>query len=107
MRRVQEGCNALIFFFSPFSLALRTSISGDLPSGLGSQSQLTYLSLIGNHLTGSIPETIGMSRGLKLLDLSFNKLSGAVPASLAALSQLKVGIRTRIFRARVFVALVL
>ena len=65
------------------------NLTGTLPAGLGSLTQLRYLDLSGNNLSGDIPATLGNLTELYYLDLSANQLSGATP-DLSALTNLVV-----------------
>ncbi|MED6204343.1 hypothetical protein PIB30_008158 [Stylosanthes scabra] len=64
------------------------SITGSIPSTLGSLTNLTALFLSDNNLTGLVPDTLGQLSALSVLDLSRNSLTGAMPASLALLVNL-------------------
>ncbi|MQL84276.1 hypothetical protein Taro_016779 [Colocasia esculenta] len=66
----------------------RCSVSGAIPSSLGTAASLTELHLSENSLTGSIPATLGNLSNLAVLNLSGNSLSGSVPVSLGSLSNL-------------------
>lgn len=55
------------------------SLSGPIPSTLGSLTALTSLSLASNSLTGSIPTTFTSLSSLATLDLHSNQLSGTFP----------------------------
>ncbi len=70
-------------------LRLRVNnLSGVLPDGLGSLSELTSLEMGSNTLSGTIPATLGNLTKLTVLELSFNELTGTIPATLANLTQL-------------------
>ena len=62
-------------------------LSGEVPSELGSLSNLESLDLSSNELTG-IPGEFGNLSNLKSLDLSSNELTG-IPAELGSLSNLE------------------
>ncbi|CAL4957237.1 unnamed protein product [Urochloa decumbens] len=66
------------------------SFTGAIPPSFGNLSQLTKLSLVGNHLEGSIPAGIGNNPNLKFLSIGGNNLSGLLPPSLYNLSSLNV-----------------
>lgn len=52
------------------------SLTGTLPSSLGSLSRLTHLTLHDNELTGGIPSTFGSLANLQELNLGDNRLTG-------------------------------
>ncbi len=58
------------------------SLTGSIPSSLGSLSRLTHLNLSSNSLTGEIPEEIGQLSDLVELRLSGNSLTGCIPLPL-------------------------
>ncbi|KAF8034781.1 hypothetical protein BT93_C0946 [Corymbia citriodora subsp. variegata] len=64
-----------------------TSLSGQLPSSIGSLNLLGKLSIKDCHFSGSIPSSISNLTLLVVLDLSNNTLSGRIP-SLENLTQL-------------------
>ena len=64
-------------------------LTGEIPPGLGSLSNLEELILIENHLTGRIPTELGGLANLILLNLYGNQLSGEIPTELATLSNLR------------------
>lgn len=65
------------------------SLSGEIPSELGSLTNLKRLSLFSNSLRGEIPEELGDLTNLKRLDLGSNRLSGKVPSKLGGLPNLE------------------
>ena len=70
---------ATIPFFSPFFLFLFFlffSLSGTIPSALGSLERVQTLILKYNFLVGKIPTNFGNLKKITLLDLSFNALTG-------------------------------
>ncbi|XP_055801268.1 protein STRUBBELIG-RECEPTOR FAMILY 3-like isoform X2 [Solanum dulcamara] len=71
-------------------LACRISnaFTGSIPNSLSSLSQLSAMSLNGNHLTGEIPDSFQGLTALINLDLSSNNLSGSLPPSVGNLSSL-------------------
>ena len=64
-------------------------LSGQIPTELGSLSNLENLILWGNELTGTIPTELGSLANLEQLDLSQNQLSGAIPTELGSLANLE------------------
>ena len=58
------------------------SLTGNIPSSIGSLDELTHLNLSSNSLTGEIPEQIGRLSNLEELRLSGNSLTGCIPLSL-------------------------
>ncbi len=67
----------------------RNQLSGEIPAGLGSLSNLTELYLSFNQLTGEIPAELGSLSNLQGLWLQRNQLSGEIPAELGSLSNLR------------------
>ncbi|XP_021736803.1 probable LRR receptor-like serine/threonine-protein kinase At4g20940 [Chenopodium quinoa] len=62
--------------------------AGSLPSGIGSLASLQNLTCSGNNISGPIPDSISGLTSLESLDLSRNSLSGPLPASLTKLGSL-------------------
>ena len=54
-------------------------LTGEIPSELGSLTNLTHLRLDGNQLSGEIPSELGRLMKLEVLYLSGNLLTGCVP----------------------------
>ncbi len=72
------------------SLSLRdNTLTGAIPPELGSLAQLQSLSLGSNALTGAIPTELGSLAQLQSLSLRDNTLTGAIPPELGSLAQLK------------------
>ena len=67
----------------------RNQLTGAIPAELGNLSNLTWLRLWDNHLTGEIPAELGGLSHLSTLTLSYNQLSGEIPAELGNLSKLR------------------
>ncbi len=65
------------------------SLSGTLPSELGSLSNLQDLSLEENSLSGTLPSELGSLSNLQVLNLDRNSLSGTLPSELGSLSNLQ------------------
>ncbi|KAI9107991.1 hypothetical protein K1719_020864 [Acacia pycnantha] len=64
------------------------NLTGKLPSSLWNLSSLPNLDMAYNHLEGSIPEEIGLLKNLKILSAVSNHFSGALPHSLFNMSSL-------------------
>ncbi len=64
-------------------------LSGPLPSGLGSLSEMRRLYLRSNQLTGPIPLELGSLTNLISLIISDNRLTGSIPPELGNLSNLE------------------
>ena len=64
-------------------------LSGQIPTELGSLSNLENLVLWGNELTGTIPTKLGSLANLELLSVSDNQLTGTIPTELGSLVKLK------------------
>ena len=63
-------------------------LTGSIPSELGNLSNLEWLSLWNNELTGAIPQELGNLSALTLLRLEWNELTGTIPAQLGNLTNL-------------------
>jgi hypothetical protein len=66
------------------------SLSGPLPTRIGSFSYMTYLNLAGNSLNGNLPFTLGNLSRLEILYLQANRLTGTIPTELGSLSSLNI-----------------
>ena len=64
------------------------SLSGEIPTELGSLVSLTELSLNDNQLSGEIPTEFGNLTALENLDIGASELSGEMPAELGNLTSL-------------------
>ena len=64
------------------------SLTGTIPSSIGSLTSLQYLKLKTNNLNGTIPSSIGSLTSLTTLDLQFNQLTGTIPSSFSNLISL-------------------
>lgn len=63
-----------------------SSMSGTLPSSIGTLAYLRTLSLISNTIGGTLPSEIGMLRSLEYLNLEHNDyLTGTIPSEIGAL----------------------
>lgn len=60
------------------------SLSGGIPSTIGTYTQLLFLSLSANQLGGTIPSQLSSLSLLQHLDLSRNLLTGTIPAKLSS-----------------------
>ena len=58
------------------------SLSGSIPSELGTLFELTHLNLSANSLTGAIPAELGWLSNLEEIRLSGNRLTGCIPLAL-------------------------
>ena len=67
----------------------KNGLSGELPSELGSLTNLQTLSFWGNDLAGAIPAELGNLANLQSLWLRDNQLTGQIPAELGNLSNLQ------------------
>lgn len=65
-------------------------ITGEIPSSLGSLTNLISLVLIENSLKGELPTCLGNLGRLKQLVLAENRFSGQIPASLGGLQELLI-----------------
>ncbi|CBI17790.3 unnamed protein product, partial [Vitis vinifera] len=66
-------------------------LTGSIPRGIGSLTNLTLLSLSNNNLGGAIPSTIKGMKSLQRLYLGGNQLlSGSIPSCIENLSQLQI-----------------
>jgi hypothetical protein len=61
---------------------------GSIPPELGTLASLTYLNVSNNQLTGSIPPELGTLANLTQLDISGNLLTGNIPSELSSLANL-------------------
>ena len=66
------------------------ALTGQIPSGLGSLTNLRTLSLWGNQLTGTIPPELGNLANLEVLSPSQNQLTGSIPPELGNLTKLRI-----------------
>ena len=64
------------------------SLAGTIPAELGNLTGLTELRLNNNGLKGGIPTVLGDLASLRVLDLSENRLNGTIPAELGTLTNL-------------------
>ncbi len=66
----------------------QNQLTGSIPVELAQLSNLTSLNLIANDLTGSIPVELGQLSDLESLNLGANQLTGSIPVELGQLSNL-------------------
>jgi len=59
-----------------------SGLTGEIPSTIGSLTNLTFLSLGGNELTGTIPPEIGNLTNLEVLSIWGNNLTGELPSEI-------------------------
>ena len=64
-------------------------LSGEIPTELGSLTNLVELDLSSNGLTGAIPSELGNLTNLKVLNLGDTQLTGEIPAELGELIELE------------------
>lgn len=64
------------------------SLSGAIPSEIGTLSRLIDLNLSHNSLTGQIPSEIGLLTRAEKITLSRNRLTGTIPPEFASLRKL-------------------
>jgi Leucine-rich repeat (LRR) protein len=65
-------------------------IGEEIPPEIGSLQNLQSLSLCGNYFWGSIPSEIWSMTGLQTLDLGYNILSGEIPPEVGSLTNLEL-----------------
>ena len=64
------------------------SLTGTIPSSIGSLTSLQYFYLYTNKLSGTIPSSIGSLTSLQYLKVYKNSLSGTIPSSIGSLTLL-------------------
>ena len=64
-------------------------LAGEIPTELGSLTELEWAFLSQNQLTGEIPSELGSLVNLRLLSLRDNQLTGGIPAELGNLANLE------------------
>jgi len=67
-----------------------SSLTGTLPSELGTLTNLTSLWLDGNQLTGTLPTELGALTLLGGMELFYNQLTGTIPSEIGALTSLQM-----------------
>ncbi|CAN0857892.1 Leucine-rich repeat receptor-like serine/threonine-protein kinase RGI4 [Linum grandiflorum] len=67
-------------------------LTGVLPRGIGSLTELTKLNLGKNHISGSIPPEISSCSKLQLLNLGDNRLSGEIPKEIGQIPALEISL---------------
>jgi len=65
------------------------SLSGDIPTEVGSIMNLTFLLLQGNRLDGSLPSELGNLQNLQELNVGDNLVIGALPSELGNMENLQ------------------
>ncbi|XP_050290288.1 probable LRR receptor-like serine/threonine-protein kinase At3g47570 [Quercus robur] len=68
--------------------ASQSQIKGQIPMGIGSLKNLTWLDLSYNNLSGKLPSTLGGLEELQRLHLSDNNIGGNIPEELCQLNKL-------------------
>ncbi|MDE0337568.1 MAG: hypothetical protein OXI80_07845, partial [Caldilineaceae bacterium] len=68
----------------------RNQLTGGIPTELGDLANLENLDLSINNLTGGIPTELEDLTNLQLLDLSFNNLTGGIPTELGNMTKLEI-----------------
>ncbi|KAJ7969708.1 Leucine-rich repeat protein kinase family protein [Quillaja saponaria] len=96
--RLRLGGNLLSGVIPPATFAVlnkltylemeHNSLTGQIPSQLGSCQSLALLNLAENRLTGVLPAELGNLTSLQVLKLQMNKLVGAIPTQVTQLSNL-------------------
>jgi len=64
------------------------SLSGEIPTELGSMKSLTFLLLQNNKFDGSLPSEFGNLRNLRELNVGYNLVEGTLPSELGQLLNL-------------------
>ncbi|KAD4584167.1 hypothetical protein E3N88_21768 [Mikania micrantha] len=67
----------------PFEIGMLTSLTGPIPSEIGTLGMIQNIDLSNNRLTGVIPSSIGNLTRLSFFYLYGNQLSGSIPPELA------------------------
>jgi Leucine-rich repeat (LRR) protein len=82
------GCPTTLAATLTFLNFFGNSLTGSIPTEIGSLSSLTELSFSANSLTGSIPTEIGSLSSLTKLSVYTNSLSGLIPTEIGSLTSL-------------------
>ncbi|GFY85743.1 receptor like protein 45 [Actinidia rufa] len=88
-RQVYSYKDSILRLMSGIDLSCN-QITGEIPSEIGSLSNIHVLNLSHNNFTGPIPTTFSNLRQIESLDLSYNNLNGQIPSQLSALNFLAV-----------------
>jgi len=64
------------------------NLSGTIPPGISSLSELFFLDLTSNQISGTLPDSIGQLGNLQYLFLGDNKLEGSIPGTISELESL-------------------
>ena len=64
-------------------------LTGEIPTELGSLTNLTVLNLTRNGLTGPVPQELGSLTNLEILALGGNQLTGSIPTWLGTFANLR------------------
>ena len=73
------------------------NFKGEIPASLGNLTQITHLTLSGNHFIGSIPPSLGNLTKLIYLDLSYNNFNGEIQWPLLDFSVFDWHVKLTIF----------
>ena len=65
------------------------SLTGTIPSSIGSLTSLQIMDLSYNRLNGTMPSSIGSLTLLTSINLSINRLAGTIPSSIGTLTTLQ------------------
>ena len=70
------------------------TMTGNIPTSVGSLGSIEYLFLDRNQFDGAIPGAIGSATTVMKLDLSRNQLSGDIPTAFLSLTGLETSTKT-------------
>ncbi|KAK3411538.1 hypothetical protein EUGRSUZ_I00290 [Eucalyptus grandis] len=84
---IEMEYNKILEYLTVIDLS-SNSFVGEIPSSIGSLTELHLLNLSNNAIAGSIPSSLGNLTNLEALDLSGNELTGKIPPELTKLTSL-------------------